>query len=977
MDLSSSAFLRLLSLKGAGTALTLRLGPEGVSAGERSNLLAPFAMMTAPPSIKSGLWASSISIPLSGERQVVLHGAKTGMARNFISEVESRWRSYTHGKLAQEEDKIAALLLQLQRLDAPKAYPSACATTAILREATRLEDALLSRLPEDAIGQEQSQRLAPIRSFATTPVDLRDRTIERFVAAELERWKEFFDTVESKPLTPEQRLSIVVDEDATLVLAGAGSGKTSVITAKAAYLLRAGIRPAEEILLLAFAKDAAKEMSERIEARCGMPIEARTFHALAYDIIGAVEGAKPPLAAHATDDTAFLDLIRQILRDLMTKVAEVAGALISWFTEFLVEQKDDWDYKTKHDYYKQLEKLDLRTLQGEQVKSREELSIANWLYQNGIAYEYEPDYEHKVATGGRRSYTPDFRLTDSGVYLEHFGVRRARGPDGTERLVTAPFVDREEYLEDMAWKRQLHKDQGTILIETFSYEQKEGRLLEALQEKLSPYITIKPRPAAEIFDRVVELGQADAFTRMLGTFLRQFKSGGYSVAQCLEKSLTLQLGKRAQAFLKLFEPVYAEYRHRLGDRIDFEDMILRAAHYAEHGRYQSPFKHILVDEFQDISQSRARLIKALKAQHRDARLFAVGDDWQSIYRFAGSDIHIMRNFGREFGGTFGTQTGVHRSVDLGRTFRSVDKIALAARAFVLKNPAQIVKAVVPAGVAPRPAIQIAWTRKGGDDAALLGVLQRLAALPAPEGRKTSVLLLGRYRFIDPGLYQLQKRFPQVTLSFKTIHASKGLEADHVVLLKADAGRVGFPSEIADDPLLSLVSPEAEPFENAEERRVMYVAMTRARSTLTIIASEARPSAFVQELLADPFYDLDAPASKEGKVETCAECAGRLLPDRSKEGGLYYRCEHVAHCGNILSACPSCGSGLPIRGNGHNRCSACAAEQPACPSCNGGWLVKRDGKFGAFYSCTRFPTCSGKAKVKEIEDPRSGQRTATY
>src|SRR5690606_25057263 len=123
---------------------------------------------------------------------------------------------------------------------------------------------------------------------------------------------------------------------------------------------------------------------------------------------------------------------------------------------------------------------------------------------------------------------------------------------------------------------------------------------------------------------------------MLGTFLRQFKSGGYQIEDCTQKAGRLQMGARARAFLAVFDPVYREYQKRLGTRIDFEDMILRAARYVEDGRFRGPFRHILVDEFQDISQGRARLIKALKSQHPEARLFAVGDDWQSIYRFAGS-----------------------------------------------------------------------------------------------------------------------------------------------------------------------------------------------------------------------------------------------------------------------------------------------------------------------------------------------------
>ena len=154
-------------------------------------------------------------------------------------------------------------------------------------------------------------RISTVRKFAGDPRAIRASSIAAFVTGELDRWKEFFDIIESKPLTPEQRLSVVVDEDATLVLAGAGSGKTSVITAKAAYLVKAGIRQPEEILLLAFAKNAAEEMSERVEARSGVPIVARTFHAIAYDIIGIVEGSKAALADHATDDLAFTNLIKQ------------------------------------------------------------------------------------------------------------------------------------------------------------------------------------------------------------------------------------------------------------------------------------------------------------------------------------------------------------------------------------------------------------------------------------------------------------------------------------------------------------------------------------------------------------------------------------------------------------------------------------------------------------------------------------------
>lgn len=938
----------------------------------------PLLSMQSAPSVRKGMLGAAVSLPLGDRDDAVLKGADHEDARVFVAQVAAAWTRVNLALLELESARLDRILADVSSLAAPARYPAACQLAPLLGGARNLDASLLSKLNAEAIGPEIVARIAPVRQFAADPRTARAKAIDAFVTAELGRWKAFFDTIESKPLTPEQRLSVVVDEDATLVLAGAGSGKTSVITAKAAYLVKAGIRQPEEILLLAFAKNAAEEMSERVEARSGVPIVARTFHAIAYDIIGIVEGSKPALADHATDDMAFTNLIKQILKDLVHRLSEVSNAIIRFFAHFFVEPKTEWDFKTKHDFYTHLEAQDLHTLQGEKVKSYEELQIANWLYENGVEYEYEPIYEHKVSEIGRRDYQPDFRLTESGIYIEHFGVRREKTASG-ERLVTAPFVDRDEYLAGMDWKRQVHAEHQTILIETYSYERQEGRLLSALAEKLAPHVTLKPRPVDSIYDRIVELKQVDDFSKLLGTFLRKFKSGGYSLQDCEAKSDKMKLGKRARAFLDVFAPVYEEYQKRLDGRIDFEDMILRAARYAETGRYVSPFRHILVDEFQDISQSRARLVKALKAQHPDVRIFAVGDDWQSIFRFAGSDIHLMRHFGREFGGSFDGEAGVHRAVDLGRTFRSVDQIAFAARTFVLRNPAQIEKQIVAAGTATQPAIRIMAVPRGEDGARLSEALREITSVRPDRAAPATVLLLGRYRYLEPDMQTLQRRHTGLKITFKTIHASKGLEADHVILLNADSGRAGFPSELVDDPLLSLVSPEEEAFQNAEERRVMYVAMTRARHSLTILASNARPSCFVTELRKDPAYGIVADAGAEHEEHICGECGGRLLGVTGQDGRIWYRCEHVQHCGNLLPACPACCTALPRHTEGTSQANCtCGACYPTCPECADGWLVQRKGKFGEFLGCVRYPSCVGKAKVTkggrgDVTTPRRGRR----
>ncbi len=916
------------------------------------------------PSVARKLLGSQLSVRTDDNTKYLLKGAKHSEAIAFAETVRTQWLAYNRVRFEAEASAISDLLRTIAELSDPVRYPSACILSPKLELAKSLDRRLLSKLPVRAIDDAMRGKVETIQAFIRDARTRRDAAISKFENEQLVAWAEFFDTFESNPLTPEQRTSIVADEDATLVLAGAGSGKTSVITAKAGYLLKSGTRKPHEVLLLAFARDAAKEMSERIEEKCGEQLEARTFHSLAYDIIGAVEGSKPALAAHATDDKAFLALIRDILRALVKTATEVSEAIVGWFSYARLEDKSEWDFKQKHDYYTFIEKADLRTLQGEQVKSFEELMIANWLFENGIEYEYEPNYEHKVSEGGYRDYCPDFRLTKSGVYIEHFGVRRKRLADGTHQFTTAPFIDREEYLESMEWKRGVHEEHETTLIETFSYERQEGRLLEALAEKISEHEELAPRPPETLFDRVVELKQADSFVQLVGTFLRHYKGGRYQVRECAEKADQLKLGKRSNAFLAIFEPVYGEYQRRLEGRIDFEDMILRASEYAESGKYQSPFRHILVDEFQDISRSRGQLVKALKTQHADARVFAVGDDWQSIYRFAGSDINLMRHFGDEFGGVFDGQTGVHQTVDLGRTFRSVDQIAHAAKRFVLQNPAQLTKTVIPAGVAEEPALRVVSTFRHDADLKLSQVLNSIP--PNPDvTKKTTVLLLGRYRHLAPaGLAGLRRQFPQLEITFKTIHSSKGLEADHVVLLSLFRGRTGFPSEIVDDPVLNMVSPDAEPFENAEERRVMYVALTRARKTVTLMSSGSMQSAFVTELLEDPEYGIAGERDTQQENHTCGECGGHLLAFPTKDGRTWYRCEHADLCGYSISACASCGQGLPKKTDGSNmkKC-ACGAEYPSCPACENGWLVERNSRYGSFLGCVSFPLCKGKTKSR--------------
>lgn len=851
-------------------------------------------------------------------------------------------------------------------LDKPTRYPAVCLIDPILKDARSLDPVLLLRLESEVNDPHIINQINRVRQFIANPQETRENAITRFIESELDRWGNFFDVVKSKtksqsdifstpkePLTPEQRKAIVTDEDATLVLAGAGSGKTTVITSKAAYLVKSELRTSEEILLLAFTRNAAKEMSDRIFEHIGIPVEAKTFHALGLDIIGTVEGTKPVLAKHASDRVAYCNLIEKILWNLMKSNEKHKKAINCFLSRYF------------HDSNVDILPDKLRTLQGELVKSQGEVKIANWLYENGIAYEYEPVYEHKVSTSGRRDYQPDFRLKESGIYIEHFGIYKTQ--DGDE--ITAENINTQDYLESRKWKREIHKKHKTILIETYDHELKKSskkeKLSAYLSDKIKPHgVKCRPRTKEQIDTRKFELEQVSAFSWLLGTFLRKFKSrenGNYTESACYEKSVEIGIEEIARAFLPIFSLICEEYEKHLKneDRIDFEDMINRATRHIENGIYPSPFRHILIDEFQDISQSCARLVNALRNQSADTRIFAVGDDWQSIYRFTGADIHLMNNFGVEFGGAF-NNTPVACEVDLKKTFRSVSQIASAARRFVLQNPNQKEKEIIPTGsiaeISPTESgIIILMTNHNTSKIPIKNALSLISAKSKNSGTKTSVLLLGRYNALEPSkaeIAKFEKQFPRLNIEFKTIHKAKGLEADHVILLSANSGKMGLPSEIADNPLLNLVSLRVESYPNAEERRVMYVAMTRARYTMTILASKSNPSSFVTELIESPacdttiFYD-------NSKAYRCEQCGRDLKEVTGKNGRNSYRC---SQCKNFLPACPSCQSALPRSKTFASKavCS-CGAIYESCPKCVDGWLVKKNGRRGQFLSCVR-PSC---------------------
>jgi DNA helicase-4 len=817
------------------------------------------------------------------------------------------------------------------------------------------------------LNQERWPQIAGLRSglsliigFWSDPQTARLKNNEKFLEHELGKFGSFFDQIEANPLTAAQRSAVVQGEDNTLVIAGAGSGKTSVVVAKAGYLFKSGACKPEQILLLAFSRDAMEEIQDRLKARLGVAVKTATFHSLGLEIISLVEGTKPSVASEAADSVKMRKSLQTIISDLQAD-ENFAALLRIFFSSYLIPYRSLFDFQSLGEYWEYLQAHEMRSLNGDVVKSMEELEIANFLFLNGINYRYEQPYRFNTATRTKRQYQPDFTISEPEVYIEHFGL--------DENNRTPHFINQTEYLAGVAWKRELHSQNRTTLIETFSHQKAAGTLLATLEEKLkAAAVVFNPLPPAQIFQKLVALGTIDKFSGLLATFLNHFKSNLHTVDGLRAREVAFKDPERIEAFLNIFEVVYSEYEKRLAtaDEVDFNDMIARATQHIESGKYVSPYQYVLVDEFQDISIGRARLIKALQRQDPNTRLFCVGDDWQAIYRFAGSDIAIMRNFELEFGHSV--------FVHLDRTFRYNNQINDLSAKFILKNPKQIPKHLTPHTTTDAKCIWVHWVNNSVGEVlqkVLKGVAQRF------QGKKLSVLLLGRYKHEAPDcLPRWSVEFRGMDIEFLTIHRSKGLEADVVIILGLKAGRLGFPSEISDDPLLDLVLSEPESFPEAEERRLFYVALTRAKKEIHLLADPMCQSVFVQELLSEGLKISDADEAEIPQY-ACPLChTGIIISKQSNTGEKYYSCTHSPYCNFRPSRCAVCDEGVMLRlVNGKSRgCTNpnCKHIAEACPSCEQGIQVKRSGRFGNFMGCSRYPECEFKAKIGSSGLRRSGR-----
>ncbi|WP_299818065.1 UvrD-helicase domain-containing protein [uncultured Pontibacter sp.] len=754
-----------------------------------------------------------------------------------------------------------------------------------------------------------------------------------FVKQELNAYKDFFDTAAGKPLDLQQRTAIVEDEDANLVIAGAGSGKTTTIVGKVKYLVERYKTDPENILLISFTRKSAVTLASRVNVE---GVVAKTFHSFGIDVIKQVEEKRPSIF----EEQQFKPFIKKTFNELI-KHEEYLAAVTDYFANFLKPVKNQFDFKNQGEYIQYIKDQNFRTYKAyttssngrtthrmEIVKSIEECRIANFLLFNGINYEYEYPYEFETATTDKRQYKPDFTILQDGkrVYLEHQAISKDNSvpPFFAKRGETQEQAN-QKYWSKINWQRDVHKQNRTRLIETYSYEMLDGTWTASLTEKLqNAGIKLSPKSPKEIWAIINHTAgeEVDGFVTLFQTFITLMKSNNYTVSDLAEHNGLVKdemMRERNNRFIQIIKPIYERYEAHLTERqeIDFSDMINKATAYVVAGAYQKKFDYIIIDEFQDISIGRYKLIKALRDNNPGCRLFCVGDDWQSIYRFTGSDITLFKDFERYFGYCIKSK--------IETTYRFCNPLINLSSDFILKNDSQTAKSLKPAFPDKKTKYDLVYAPSGdqGDTIAVKNILDELLSRHVDLDKK-SIFILGRYSFDLRRLEDKNSAFsikrcisvteveagheftreadvveyspigrPKVKAEFLTVHKSKGLEADIVIVINCNSGRHGFPSEMSDDQVLNLLLSDADQYENGEERRLFYVAMTRAKEQVYFVADETYKSKFITELEV---------GKKDKKVKKCPDCKIADLVVRkkgvAKNGNLYT----FWGCTNFLYGC---------------------------------------------------------------------------
>ena len=645
-----------------------------------------------------------------------------------------------------------------------------------------------------------------------------------------------------------------------------------------------------------------------------------------------------------------------------------------------------------------------------------------------------------------KDYLPDFYLDDYNIYIEHFGLNR----NCENHLIGGKSS--EEYVKEMEWKRKVHKKYGTTLIETFSYYQSENRLLTRLAEKLQAqgveFNEIEYREVYRILLENKTIKEWEDFIVLLKTFIELFKGNNYDETKFKEfydyvGGLKDSFSKdRTIAFLKIVEEIYNDYEAYLLKikKIDFNDMINKASDCIVKNGLDLPYKYIIVDEYQDTSFTRYNLLRNI-CDSIGAKIMVVGDDWQSIYSFSGCDVNIFTKFDNFF--------DVCETRYIEKTYRNSQQLIDASSNFVMKNPDQTRKELKSSKSLKYPIKLVNFDNDFDEILKFELIIKNIINQSTFKNKK--ILILGRN---NKDIFNLLKNFnveneygkrkfeilgdedklrrnkfvkivyresPDVNIEYRTVHQSKGLECDNVILINLKNWKAGFPNKMVDDPVLNFVKRNGDSFSYAEERRLFYVALTRTKNNVYLLAPYFKSSVFIQELENDVNVELlnlennkletlkniekngeryaiptklKCPVCKtgivllesfwnNGKLNRVLKCSHNMAPpfNRCNWKGGYYGSElkdlddikHCPNCDGILIKRRRHSDGHPFLGCTNFKETGCRGKSKLeyigknCPKCSKPLVKRHNGNDNSlFIGCSGFPKCRHTEPFEEKE-----------
>lgn len=782
-------------------------------------------------------------------------------------------------------------------------------------------------------------------------------------------------------LDEEQRRVVLSDEDYSLVIAGAGAGKTTTVAAKVRYLVEKKHIDPKQILVISFTNKAVGELKERINEGLLIPCPITTFHSAGYAILRKQDDVKKQIVS----DGFLFNVVNNYLKGNILEQPELVDKLIMFFGSYFDAPYEGNDinlffnYISKTDfstlksnineYNEQI--IDSRTnkittITNEILRSAQEVQIANYLYLHKIDYSYEAPYPYHILKA-KKPYTPNFCIKQGNkiAYIEHFGITE----DGHHSYYTPEQLTK--YKKEIIDKIALHKKHGTTLIYTFSKYNDGKELLDHLQEELTKNgFVLEKRPSEEVFEKLVNTEENKYIARLVKlicVFISNFKTDGYNIDDFyrFERGNT---NVRTKLFLDICKECYLEYQKKLAESnsIDFQDMIndsARILREKEIAKESLDFKYIIVDEYQDISRQRFDLTKELSNLCL-AKIIAVGDDWQSIYAFSGSDITLFTHFC--------SIMGYGQELKITKTYRNAQEVIDIAGNFIQKNESQIKKSLISPKRIQKPVIIETYSEefdrkefkgKGGKyfhlgkqvEAVIGQILEKNKE--EGKGNNSSILLIGRYNFDARNLcfsndfiYDEQnnkiisKKYRYAKLEFLTAHSSKGLGYDNVIIVNARNEMYGFPSKVDNDPVMQYVVRDDKSIEYAEERRLFYVAMTRTKNRVYIVTPEQHPSEFILELIKDyPNITLRGEINKNsesnvGTIKKCPVCGYPLQLRWKKNYGLrLWMCTNEPEICNFIT----------------NDLNGGDMSIEKCDKCKDGYLIVKKGNNGPVLGCTNY------------------------